>query len=123
MLPGEQALTASVSDHRTVVGAETWPRIEDLTVELTEHPLQRLAQRLIGADPAGDDQRRQARLPKGSATFDGQGFDHSLLERQRDVAAGLLGFVARAAALLRSEERRVGKECVSTCRSRWSPDH
>src|SRR3546814_5519947 len=23
----------------------------------------------------------------------------------------------------RSEERRGGKECVSTCRSRWSPDH
>src|SRR3546814_14209658 len=23
----------------------------------------------------------------------------------------------------RSEERRVGQECVSTCRSRWSPDH
>src|SRR3546814_18879719 len=23
---------------------------------------------------------------------------------------------------IRSEERRVGKECVSTCRSRWSPD-
>src|SRR3546814_10932104 len=23
----------------------------------------------------------------------------------------------------RSEERRVGKECVSTCSSRWSPDH
>src|SRR3546814_11598495 len=26
-----------------------------------------------------------------------------------------------ATALGRSEERRVGKECVSTCRSRWSP--
>src|SRR3546814_14607750 len=26
-------------------------------------------------------------------------------------------------AQMRSEERRVGKECVSTCRSRWSPDH
>src|SRR3546814_957059 len=25
--------------------------------------------------------------------------------------------------MLRSEERRVGKEWVSTCRSRWSPDH
>src|SRR3546814_14245520 len=25
--------------------------------------------------------------------------------------------------LLRSEERRVGKECGSTCRSRWSPAH
>src|SRR3546814_12820583 len=31
-------------------------------------------------------------------------------------AAGL------ATESLRSEERRVGKECVSTCRSRWSPD-
>src|SRR3546814_12611740 len=26
-------------------------------------------------------------------------------------------------ALDRSEERRVGKECVSTCRARWSPNH
>src|SRR3546814_15419788 len=25
--------------------------------------------------------------------------------------------------LHRSEERRVGKECVSTCRSRWPPVH
>src|SRR3546814_20496090 len=25
--------------------------------------------------------------------------------------------------VLRSDERRVGKECVSTCRSRWSPYH
>src|SRR3546814_15328473 len=24
---------------------------------------------------------------------------------------------------MRSEERRVGKECVSTCRSRWTPNH
>src|SRR3546814_17100849 len=28
-----------------------------------------------------------------------------------------------AICLGRSEERRVGKECVSTCRSRWSPYH
>ena len=28
-----------------------------------------------------------------------------------------------AGAVSRSEERRVGKECVSTCRSRWSPYH
>src|SRR3546814_1062000 len=27
------------------------------------------------------------------------------------------------APAVRSEERRVGKECVSTCRSRWSPYH
>src|SRR3546814_9114740 len=29
-------------------------------------------------------------------------------------------FIAATPARLRSEERRVGKECVSTCRSRWS---
>src|SRR3546814_17265804 len=28
-----------------------------------------------------------------------------------------------AALRIRSEESRVGKECVSTCRSRWSPSH
>src|SRR3546814_10498597 len=38
----------------------------------------------------------------------------------------LIAFAAMKAIGLgsnRSEERRVGKECVSTCRSRWSPDH
>src|SRR3546814_4950608 len=30
---------------------------------------------------------------------------------------------AENTAKSRSEERRVGKECVSTCRSRWSPYH
>src|SRR3546814_2154462 len=29
----------------------------------------------------------------------------------------------RPEEIMRSEERRVGKECVSTCRSRWSPYH
>src|SRR3546814_5059980 len=38
---------------------------------------------------------------------------------------GLSGFgtIAGPVAGERSEERRVGKECVSTCRSRWSPYH
>src|SRR3546814_11768753 len=31
--------------------------------------------------------------------------------------------VAWRDSIIRSEERRVGKECVSTCRSRWSPYH
>src|SRR3546814_12342788 len=37
---------------------------------------------------------------------------------ERAVAAGEEGL-----RMDRSEERRVGKECVSTCRSRWSPYH
>src|SRR3546814_1285916 len=36
-------------------------------------------------------------------------------------AIGLDGYEALRQS--RSEERRVGKECVSTCRSRWSPYH
>src|SRR3546814_8342303 len=31
--------------------------------------------------------------------------------------------VAKTTSACRSEERRVGNECVSTCRSRWSPYH
>src|SRR3546814_12671656 len=40
-----------------------------------------------------------------------------LLAHQRRVDDGRREFVFRK----RSEERRVGKECVSTCRSWWSP--
>src|SRR3546814_5377873 len=35
----------------------------------------------------------------------------------------LHGFLSSRTNKQRSEERRVGKECVSTCRSRWSPYH
>src|SRR3546814_4658019 len=41
--------------------------------------------------------------------------------RLRDAEADAAA--ARELATDRSEERRVGKECVRTCRSRWSPDH
>src|SRR3546814_11297785 len=41
----------------------------------------------------------------------------------RSVTARRIAGVCSGAFLLRSEERRVGKECVSTCRSRWSPYH
>src|SRR3546814_13631816 len=37
------------------------------------------------------------------------------------VGVGLYMFLV--GTTLRSEERRVGNECVSTCRSRWSPSH
>src|SRR3546814_12155364 len=33
-----------------------------------------------------------------------------------------VGLMVRVQFQTRSEERRVGKECVSKCRSRWSPD-
>src|SRR3546814_19684189 len=44
---------------------------------------------------------------------------------ENDVGCCQSGMVCRLlrAPGSRSEERRVGKECDSTCRSRWSPDH
>ena len=47
------------------------------------------------------------------------------------ILLSLLGTVAHATGLVddtinaenRSEERRVGKECLRLCRSRWSPYH
>src|SRR3546814_12404783 len=46
-------------------------------------------------------------------------FRHHLSSRQE--RPGLLS--CSPIGFWRSEERRVGKECVSTCRSRWSPSH
>src|SRR3546814_14556482 len=44
--------------------------------------------------------------------------------RQGETPARLRRLMGEAAgAIARSEESRVGKACVSTCRSRWSPYH
>src|SRR3546814_15411933 len=51
------------------------------------------------------------RLAAGSATFDRRA--DNLLQTLERIADDLG----------RSEERRVGNECVSTCRLRWSPVH
>src|SRR3546814_308920 len=61
-----------------------------------------------------------------------QAYGHKILTGRRDVFftnrmyRGISGFPRRDESpfdTFRSEERRVGKECVSTCRSRWSPYH
>src|SRR3546814_14314784 len=40
---------------------------------------------------------------------------------KEDIKGQILEEGITEAGAMRSEERRVGKECVSTCRSRWSP--
>src|SRR3546814_12332874 len=40
---------------------------------------------------------------------------------EEEILAELLP--RNVAVQIRSEERRVGKECVRTCRTRWSPSH
>src|SRR3546814_20085133 len=56
------------------------------------------------------------------------GEGHDLVARKArrlevPVLADRTDFITELLDRERSEERRVGKECVSTCRSRWSPYH
>ena len=53
-----------------------------------------------------------------SFTIVGGGYGHGVGMSQY----GAHGMALRGAGA-RSEERRVGKECTATCRSRWSPYH
>src|SRR3546814_18044140 len=73
-----------------------------------------------------------ASLSQSIATHMGTLSSHPAFENGRQIGAiaaldiktgdaGYLSDIAPALRSLRSEERRVGKECVSTCRSRWSP--
>src|SRR3546814_20882780 len=76
--------------------------------------------------PGGFQLLRQARL-KGETGVIGRDCDrldcHDLRERPPvSEKQRTLPYVAKARkGATRSDERRVGKECVSTCRSRWSP--
>src|SRR3546814_14744764 len=48
---------------------------------------------------------------------------HKNYDKLVDPVQGFIGHPDEREKADRSEERRVGKECVSTCRSRWSPYH
>src|SRR3546814_17853739 len=46
-----------------------------------------------------------------------------LYDTEQDMPVAVRRLIDRPLPANRSEERSVGKECVSTCRSRWSPYH
>src|SRR3546814_12065706 len=48
-------------------------------------------------------------------------FERFSVQKRGDIEVSGMKPGSVLAVDLRSEERRVGKECVSTCRSRWSP--
>src|SRR3546814_19221819 len=62
-----------------------------------------------------------------AARVEGAGYAAGVIATSLFLGALLIGLraigmeIGWSFQLQRSEERRVGKECVSTCRSRWSP--
>src|SRR3546814_12535557 len=63
--------------------------------------------------------RRQGRVGRSRR----EGHDHGFLDLLEEIDGRHLAKEAQRQRVGRSEERRVGKEGVSTCRSRWSPYH
>src|SRR3546814_10921747 len=65
--------------------------------------------------------RRQCKMGAVTDAPEVQFGGADLLTQDLEIGCALHGGVR--GQVDRSEERRVGKECVSTCRSRWSPYH
>src|SRR3546814_20147074 len=66
---------------------------------------------------------REGELAIITITDTGRGMPVEVMARLNDDAAVRLRADEDAQGSGRSEERRVGKECVRTCRYRWSPYH
>src|SRR3546814_15325328 len=92
----------------------------DLRIVAAQRGEERAPGDAIGAKPVED---RPVEARRGGDR--GVGMERIIVAREA-VDQRLLGPGCKIGALVRgrrSEERRVGKECVSTCRSRWSPYH
>ena len=83
--------------------------------------------RFLGDDPELITRSLRETLAAGDIVFSFGGIGATPDDRTRQCAAEALGvglaLHPEGVAELRSEERRVGKECASMCRSRWSPYH
>src|SRR3546814_17051175 len=98
-------------------------RISDWSSDVCSSDLIRLVGSLVG------DEHREVLEPVAQGADNGPGYEKPRAGGDRDhvadVEARQFGGAKRAgkpdARPVRSEERRVGKECVSTGRSRWLP--
>src|SRR3546814_13395467 len=96
-------------------------RISDWSSDVCSSDL--LAQHLL-AESAADLGEARVVLQQLAADIQRQVFGIDDAAQEAQVGRQQLRAVLRDEdSLHRSEERRVGKECVSTCRSRWSPYH
>src|SRR3546814_4360036 len=75
---------------------------------------------VCSSDLAGLTAGRGRRPAGDAAPVDVSAHDEPRSPEQKRRA---MSWAQRLKRVFRSEERRVGQECVSTCRSRWSPYH
>src|SRR3546814_15483300 len=84
----------------------------------------------VGVEERYTDANKNGSYDTGECYDDSNGNGQWDADRGRDGNGGADDVILYSASMtfdrvlpVRSEERRVGKECVSTCSSRWSPDH
>src|SRR3546814_13100249 len=102
------------------ISTRTYTLFPYTTLFRAGRPHRRQQRRERGQDQHGVDAARRRRhdSQRLEALQGGRGG----MSARGNVSAEEWRAMARA-AVARSEERRLGKECVSTCRSRGSPDH
>src|SRR3546814_18699357 len=127
-MPGTAAALPSVPSGRGVAGAST---VAGHSAAVFDTP--------AGLLTVAISSRARFDLEESNTLFEAQGID-AYAENQRSREDDVLepgiafplvrkllalndGAPAESPRVERSDERRVGKECVSTCRSRWSPYH
>src|SRR3546814_14694279 len=93
-------------DHRSA--ANRFPKVNRTSAASIEKPIHNVKVPMNAAEAASKSIRRWKLVS-------------SYLERA--ICCFLPASGRKTEMVERSEERRVGKECVSTCRSRWSPSH
>src|SRR3546814_12216333 len=96
-------------------------RISDWSSDVCSSDLQRIATGKVKASLRRlGDLKRDEWQPQDSRIFPGMYAPVLVSEGGRRVLRPMR-YQCRPEGKPRSEERRVGKECVRTCRSRWSP--
>src|SRR3546814_17945742 len=89
-------------------------RISDWSSDVCSSDLRADQQAIV---ETGVEQLHRARGRRAWARFEFDPRDETAGTHVDDMARAL-----QAVRGVRSEERRVGKECISTCRARWSPE-
>src|SRR3546814_13996110 len=91
--------------------------------DLTEEKAEKPAATARADDPAIPEGTAMVKLTVREALRDAMAEEMRADDRVFVMGAEVAEYQGAYKVTQRSEERRVGKECVRTCRSRWSPYH